>query len=98
MHLFLILILTVDESLEQVALMEDNSDDNYNTSDTERGNVFTVEDAVESIGFGFFQIRLYIICGLFTVSKQMFQYEVAVYWVNFDSKCISFALLSYYNV
>lgn len=67
------LILTVDESLEQVALMEDNSDDNYNTSDTERGNVFTVEDAVESIGFGFFQIRLYIICGLFTVSKQMFQ-------------------------
>lgn len=70
-HLFLTLILTVDESLEQVALMEDNSDDNYNTSDTERGNVFTVEDAVESIGFGFFQIRLYIICGLFTVSKQV---------------------------
>lgn len=70
-HLFLTLILTVDESLEQVALMEDNSDDNYNTSDTERGNVFTVEDAVESIGFGFFQIRLYIICGLFTVSIQV---------------------------
>lgn len=71
MHLFLTLTLTVDESLEQVALMEDNSDDNYNTSDTEQGNFFTVEDAVESIGFGFFQIRLYIICGLFTVSIQV---------------------------
>lgn len=67
-----------DESLEQVALMEDNSDDNYNTSDTERGNVFTVEDAVESIGFGFFQIRLYIICGLFTVADALEMMLLAV--------------------
>jgi len=34
----------------------------------EYGPTFTVEQGVESIGFGFFQIRLYVICGLFTVS------------------------------
>ena len=68
----LALIYIADESLEKVALMDDDSDDNYNTSDIESENVFTVEEAVESIGFGFFQIRLYIICGLFTVSTSLF--------------------------
>ncbi|XP_078338577.1 putative transporter SVOPL isoform X4 [Crassostrea virginica] len=67
-----------DESLEKVALMDDDSDDNYNTSDIESENVFTVEEAVESIGFGFFQIRLYIICGLFTAADALEMMLLAV--------------------
>ena len=33
---------------------------------------FTAEQGVEAIGFGLFQVCLYVICGLFTVSKPIF--------------------------
>ena len=38
----------------------------------DRQSFFTVEEAVEKIGFGFFQIKLICICGLFTVSINSF--------------------------
>ena len=51
--------------------MESESDSGSNvdmyTENTHKKS-FTVEEAVESVGFGWFQIRLYLMCGLFTVS------------------------------
>ncbi|XP_061197259.1 putative transporter SVOPL isoform X1 [Saccostrea echinata] len=68
-----------EERLEQVALIDDSSgDDLYGSANAEGGEVFTVEDAVEAIGFGFFQIRLYIICGLFTAADALEMMLLAV--------------------
>ena len=60
--------------LETVQLMDGlSSDDDVEHYKQVNGNhagqspTFTAEEGVEAIGFGFFQIRLYIICGLFTV-------------------------------
>lgn len=44
---------------------------------------FTVEEAVESVGFGFFQIRLFIQCGLFTVSLDFyFHFRVQIKFIQ----------------
>lgn len=62
---------------ETVSLIHRCSSDDevelYKQVKTEKkGPTFTAEDGVESIGFGWFQIRLYVICGLFTVSSCLF--------------------------
>ena len=66
---------------ERVALITDVSSDSeseielykqisrHGSDKYESGEpTFTVEQGVEAIGFGWFQVRLYVICGLFTVS------------------------------
>ena len=42
------------------------------TSDQVNGLTYTVEDAVESIGFGWFQAQVIITSGLFSVSRNVF--------------------------
>ena len=34
-----------------------------------RDETYTVDDAVDAMGFGMFQVKLLAICGLFTVSQ-----------------------------
>ena len=43
---------------------------------------WTVEDAVEHLGFGWFQIRFVIICGLLTVSHDVMIWSIFFYWVS----------------
>ena len=54
--------------------------DGYSSTDSTdpRHKTYTVEDAVESIGFGWFQVRLFFICGLFTVSVHLY-YDIRTY-------------------
>lgn len=48
------------------------------TEDGDGGASFTVEDAVEKIGFGRFQIKLFVLCGIFTASDAMEMLLLAV--------------------
>lgn len=66
-----------EERFEKVALIDDDSGDNLRDS-AGSGDVFTVESAVEAIGFGYFQIRLYIVCGLFTAADALEMMLLAV--------------------
>ena len=56
------------------ALLVDKSPRSYVTEEDTVFNLkeetFTVEDAVEHMGFGKFQLKLFFICGLFSVSLQ----------------------------
>lgn len=36
-----------------------------------RGGEYTVEDAVESCGFGWFQVRIFLVCGLFSATDAL---------------------------
>ncbi|XP_052214568.1 putative transporter SVOPL isoform X12 [Dreissena polymorpha] len=70
------------DELESVALIKENSDDEVaiykqRTSGLAK-TTFTAEEGVEAIGFGLFQIRLYIICGLFTAADSLEMMLLAV--------------------
>ena len=38
------------------------------------GQEFTAEDAVESMGLGWFQVKIFLICGFYDVSNKKFSY------------------------
>ena len=81
--------------LESVSLIPDESDEEVlyrqKSQSGDAGASFTAEEGVEAIGFGLFQIRLYVICGLFTVSLLLLCFiPVVCYPVDFArilSKC-----------
>ena len=60
-------MITDDSSDSEVELYKQIPGHDGDTHDTGEPT-FTAEQGVEAIGFGWFQIRLYVICGLFTVS------------------------------
>ncbi|XP_052799993.1 putative transporter SVOPL [Mya arenaria] len=71
------------DDLESVSLMREDSEEEVlytqvNGHGAGKGATFTAEEGVESIGFGFFQIRLYVICGLFTAADSMEMMLLAV--------------------
>ncbi|KAL4224126.1 hypothetical protein ACF0H5_017579 [Mactra antiquata] len=72
----------VGDELESVSLMHDGSSDDdvelYKQTNNTSEPTFTAEEGVEAIGFGFFQIRLYIICGLFTAADSLEMMLLAV--------------------
>ena len=67
--------------LEAIALLESESESSGGEMYTEESKKkhFTVEEAVEAVGFGWFQIRLYFMCGLFTVNITVFITMVSKY-------------------
>ncbi|XP_045173106.2 putative transporter SVOPL isoform X2 [Mercenaria mercenaria] len=73
----------VDDDLETVSLMHGVSSDEddvelYKLANGVRPPTFTAEEGVEAIGFGLFQVRLYIICGLFTAADSLEMMLLAV--------------------
>ncbi|XP_060075851.1 putative transporter SVOPL [Ylistrum balloti] len=66
----------IDGDLEVVSLIQreagDENDDEYS------GPTFTVQEAIDSLGFGLFQLKLFIICGLFTAADAMEMMLLAV--------------------
>ncbi len=60
MHLLLLTPLPFDSFAESEE--SDNSDPPFVQQQ------YTVEDAVEHMGFGWFQLKIFVICGLFSVS------------------------------
>ena len=59
------------DSLFHLLFPESGSDEGREEeeeSEQTEGATFTVEEAVEKIGFGWFQIKLFLVCGLFSVS------------------------------
>ncbi|KAK3606569.1 hypothetical protein CHS0354_041539 [Potamilus streckersoni] len=77
-----------EDVLETVSLMKDADDDDeeeivYSQVDkkwkgNQSGETFTVEQGVETIGFGLFQLRLYAICGLFSAADSLEMMLLAV--------------------
>ncbi|XP_076108162.1 putative transporter SVOPL isoform X1 [Mytilus galloprovincialis] len=70
----------VDQELEAIALLESESESSGGEMYTEESKKkhFTVEEAVEAVGFGWFQIRLYFMCGLFTAADSLEMMLLAV--------------------
>ncbi|XP_035829523.1 putative transporter SVOPL [Aplysia californica] len=76
-----------DEDIPLVLESSDTEDDTlYEISDkvkdktNDRGHqpVYTVEEAVEAIGFGWFQIRLYVVCGVISATDALEMMLLAV--------------------
>lgn len=55
-----------DEVLFEMHYTEEQEDDGKKEK---AKDTFTVEEAVESIGIGWFQLRLFVVCGIITVSR-----------------------------
>ena len=57
-----------------------DSDDSDSPEIAFRQEQYTVEDAVEHMGFGWFQVKIFFICGLFSVSIRemsiIFKYKI----------------------
>ncbi|KAL5016323.1 hypothetical protein ScPMuIL_005912 [Solemya velum] len=73
-----------ESSLKQISEMKTVGDHQYEklggdiVEKEETGEHYTVEQGVEALGFGWFQIRLYFICGLFTAADAMEMMLLAV--------------------
>ena len=79
-YIFVFFLFSSEESVPLVAQSEDEEDEslfelsggNVKESrgpNSDGGTLYTVEEAVESIGFGWFQLRLYFVCGVISVRK-----------------------------
>ncbi|ESO95523.1 hypothetical protein LOTGIDRAFT_160688 [Lottia gigantea] len=72
-------LLSDTESDEEILFDMQYTDENENgNNDEAEGQTYTVEDAVEAIGLGWFQMRLYVVCGIITAADALEMLLLAV--------------------